>query len=100
MCRADTSCLIVQHRRGEALDGRSDLYSVGILFYEMLVKHRPFTAATPIALVHQHIYDAPPRLGAGLARYQELLDVLLAKRPDDRFASAACLLEYLAQLEG
>lgn len=83
--------------KGEALDGRSDLYSAGIMLFEMLAKKRPFTATTPIALVNKHISDPVPRLPAGLERYQELIDVLMAKSPSSRFASAKQLHEYLAR---
>ena len=84
-----------EQARGDALDGRSDLYSAGIMLFEMLAKKRPFTATTPIALVNKHISDPTPRLPEGLERYQELIDVLMAKSPSARFASAKQLLDYL-----
>jgi eukaryotic-like serine/threonine-protein kinase len=86
-----------EQAKGEALDGRSDLYSAGIMLFEMLAKKRPFTATTPIALVNKHISDPIPRLPAGLEQYQELIDVLMAKSPSSRFASAKQLHEYLAR---
>ncbi len=87
-----------EQAKGEALDGRSDLYSTGIMLFEMLSKKRPFTAATPIALVNKHISDSIPRLPEGLERYQELIDVLMAKSPAARFASARQFREYLDRL--
>ncbi|MEQ1774760.1 MAG: protein kinase [Burkholderiales bacterium] len=84
-----------EQAKGEALDGRSDLYSAGIMLFEMLAKKRPFTATTPIALVNKHINDPIPRLPAELGRYQELIDILMAKSPSARFASAKQLQEYL-----
>ena len=84
--------------KGETLDGRSDLYSAGVIFFEMLARRRPFTATTPIALVNKHINDPIPRLPAGMERYQELIDILMAKSPAERFASAKQLQEYLAHL--
>lgn len=84
-----------EQARGDALDGRSDLYSAGIMLFEMLAKKRPFTATTPIALVNKHISDPIPRLPEGLERYQELIDVLMVKSPSARFASAKQLLDYL-----
>jgi serine/threonine protein kinase len=84
-----------EQAKGEPLDGRSDLYSAGIMLFEMLAKKRPFTATTPIALVNKHINDPIPRLPAGLERYQELIDILMAKSPSARFASAKQLQEYL-----
>ncbi len=85
-----------EQAKGEALDGRSDLYSAGIMLFEMLAQRRPFTATTPIALVNKHISDPIPRLPDGMERYQELIDVLMAKSPAARFASAKQLGEYLA----
>lgn len=86
-----------EQAKGEALDGRSDLYSSGVMLFEMLAKRRPFTATTPIALVNKHINDPIPRLPAGLERYQELIDILMAKSPSARFASAKQLQEYLVK---
>ena len=82
--------------KGDALDGRSDLYSAGVMLFEMLAKKRPYIATTPIALVNKHINDPIPRLPAGLERYQPLIDILMAKNPSERFASARQLREYLA----
>lgn len=85
-----------EQARGDPLDGRSDLYSAGVMLYEMLAKKRPFTATTPIALVNKHINEPVPQLPAGLERYQEIIDILMAKDPSSRFASAKQLQEYLA----
>jgi serine/threonine-protein kinase PpkA len=64
----------------------------------MLTQRRPFTAATPIALVNKHIHDPVPRLPAGLERFQDLIDRLMAKSPRTRFANAQQLLDYLDKL--
>lgn len=88
-----------EQAKAEPLDGRSDLYSLGVMFFEMLAKRRPFTAPTPIALVNKHINDPIPRLPAGLERYQELVDCLMAKDKSARFASAKKLGEYLAEFK-
>ncbi|HEV7392315.1 MAG TPA: protein kinase [Burkholderiales bacterium] len=77
------------------LDGRSDLYSLGILFFEMLTGRRPFQAKDAVSLAHKHVHEPLPRLPAKLARYQEMVDCLTAKRPPDRFAGAHELLAYL-----
>ena len=78
-----------------ALDGRSDLYSLGILFFEMLTGRRPFQAENAIGLALKHVNDPLPRLPPEMARYQELVDCLTAKLPEDRFAGARELLEHL-----
>ena len=87
-----------EQAKAETLDGRSDLYSAGIMLFEMLAKRRPYTATTPIALVNKHISDPIPRLPKELERYQELIDVLMAKSPSARFANAGKLQEYLAHM--
>jgi serine/threonine protein kinase/CheY-like chemotaxis protein len=80
---------------GKPLDGRSDLYSLGILFFEMLTGRRPFQASDAVSLANKHVKQPLPRLPAQVARYQELVDCLTAKRPEDRFAGAHELLAHL-----
>jgi serine/threonine-protein kinase PpkA len=89
-----------EQAKGETLDERSDLYSTGIMFFEMLARRRPFQADTPIAMVHKHINEPIPRLPAGLERYQELVDCLMAKDPASRFANARKMADYVAELKG
>jgi serine/threonine protein kinase/DNA-binding NarL/FixJ family response regulator len=77
------------------LDGRSDLYNLGIMFYEMLTGRRPFRAEDAIGLALKHLNEPMPRLPQALSRYQELLDCLTAKKREDRFPDARALSEYL-----
>jgi tRNA A-37 threonylcarbamoyl transferase component Bud32 len=70
----------------EGLDGRSDLYSLGILFYELLTGAPPFRADTPIAVLMAHLTQAPPPLPPELAFFQDILDRMLAKKREERFA--------------
>jgi serine/threonine protein kinase/CheY-like chemotaxis protein len=77
------------------LDRRSDLYSLGIVFFEMLTGRRPFRAKDAVSLAHKHVNEPLPRLPAVLAHYQEVVDCLTAKRPDDRFNGARELLTHL-----
>jgi len=88
-----------EQAKGETLDERSDLYSTGIMLFEMLARRRPFQADTPIAMVHKHINEPIPRLPAGLERFQELVDCLMAKDPASRFANARSLADYIAELK-
>jgi eukaryotic-like serine/threonine-protein kinase len=80
---------------GKALDARSDLYSVGVIFYEMLAGKRMYTADNAVSLVYKHIHDDIPALPPKFAAYQDMLKRLVAKRPGDRFNSAGELIEHL-----
>jgi eukaryotic-like serine/threonine-protein kinase len=82
--------------QGARLDERSDLYSVGVILYEMLTGTLPFTASNAPALAYQHVNSPVPRLPQRLAGYQGIVDKLMAKRPEDRFQSARELFAYIA----
>jgi serine/threonine-protein kinase PpkA len=77
------------------VDGRSDLYSLGVLFYEMLTGERMYESADPAELVNLQVNGPLPALAQPLAAHQPLLDRLLAKKPEDRFQSARELIAYL-----
>jgi serine/threonine protein kinase len=77
--------------RGEKVDHRSDLYSLGILVYEMLAGHPPFEADTPLAILMKHLHDPLPLGGPARripAPFEPLLLKALAKAPEDRYQSA------------
>jgi serine/threonine protein kinase len=74
---------------GEPLEPRSDLYSLGVILFEMLTREKPFTAENPMAIIYKHRKEPVPRLPPACCALQPILDRLLAKSPDDRFASAS-----------
>lgn len=85
---------------GKVLDGRSDLYSLGVILFEMLTGKRLYNAENAVALVYKHLHDTIPILPRHLSDYQELLERAVAKAPGDRFATASSLLSFLEQRFG
>lgn len=80
---------------GDDIDTRSDLYSVGVILYELLMGVKPYTAATAASLIYQHIHAPIPRLPRNLNQYQDIIDSLLAKEPDNRVQTADELISLL-----
>ncbi|HXC08305.1 MAG TPA: serine/threonine-protein kinase [Steroidobacteraceae bacterium] len=83
----------------EEIDGRSDLYSLGVMFYEMLTGHKPYTGATAMEVIYKHKRADLPQIAPQFAGYKELLVRLLAKSPADRYQSAGELLEAISALK-
>ncbi|OGA73506.1 MAG: hypothetical protein A3G81_06340 [Betaproteobacteria bacterium RIFCSPLOWO2_12_FULL_65_14] len=81
---------------GVPVDARSDLYSLGAIFYEMLTGQKIYESATSTALCQMHVEAQVPRLPERLAGYQSILDRLLAKKPAERFQSARELFACIA----
>jgi eukaryotic-like serine/threonine-protein kinase len=77
---------------GQPTDARSDLYSLGVVFYETLTGRRPFSADTPFAILRKHLSETPIRptvLRPGLPLEMERIVLqLLNKRPEERYAGA------------
>lgn len=81
---------------GLPADGRSDLYSLGVVFYEMLTGQRIFESANATEVISMHVNAPVPTLPERLAGYQPVLERLLAKKPEDRFQSARELFGLIA----
>lgn len=83
---------------GEGVDARSDIYSVGMIFYEMLTGQKAFVGASPMTVLYKHAHATVPPLPPSMKSCQMLLDMMVAKRPRDRYQSAAALLEDIVEV--
>ena len=88
-----------EHCTGESVDQRSDLYAMGVLFYEMLTGHKVFRdSSTSVSIAMAHVYNPPPQLPPQFERYSPIVQRLLKKIPGERYQNAGEMLEDLRQL--
>jgi DNA-binding response OmpR family regulator len=87
-----------EQAQGQRVDVRTDLYSLGVIFYEMLTGQRPYGGRSAVAIMAQHSSSPVPILPAPTAAQQPLLDRLMAKQQSARYASADELLADLGPL--
>jgi serine/threonine protein kinase len=83
---------------GANIDHRSDIYNLGLILFEMLTGHRAFSGTNPLQVILAQVQGPIPQLPSGLSSLQPLLDRLLAKRRDERFADAVSLAQSLDSL--
>lgn len=80
------------------LDGRTDIYGLGIILYEMLTGIKPYQGSSHIETIIAHLANPLPSLPPELSCFQSLLDRMIAKQRDERFASAGEMVETLREL--
>lgn len=94
-----TAYMAPEQARGKDVDRRADLYSMGVLTWEMLTGQLPYNAADALSMAVKHAQEPVPRLPASLRHWQPLIDKSMAKRPEDRYASAQEMLAGLEAIE-
>ncbi len=88
-----------EQARGEPVDHRSDLYSVGVLFFRMVEGELPYVGESAMGTAMKHIVDPIPTVSVQGAGIQSFVDRAMAKKPEDRFQSAGEMLSALMTLE-
>ncbi|GIX34259.1 MAG: hypothetical protein KatS3mg126_0038 [Lysobacteraceae bacterium] len=87
-----------EQARAESVDGRSDLYSLGAMLYEMLTGEPPYQASDPFTVALMHVTQPVPTLPPEHAWLQPLIDGLMAKQPEQRFPTGEAFIQAVEQL--
>ncbi|WP_458723394.1 serine/threonine-protein kinase [Pseudomonas brenneri] len=87
-----------EQARGQEIDGRADLYALGVVLYEILVGKLPYNGTDALSTALAHLTEPLPELPLHHGRYQQVLKKLLAKDPAERYPDATALLLALDQL--
>lgn len=83
---------------GQGVDARCDIYSLGVLAYELLTGRKPYHAGSAQELLRMHVHDPVPLLPPEHAHLQAVMESMMAKDREQRYPSAKTLLDDLAQL--
>ncbi|HDK38468.1 MAG TPA: serine/threonine protein kinase, partial [Thiolapillus brandeum] len=89
-----------EQAEGKDLDGRSDIYALGVILFELLARRKPYVGDSQIEVIFGHMNQSIPALPKQHGQYQELVEKMMAKNPDERLASAREMLDHLNRLRG
>jgi serine/threonine protein kinase len=85
--------------KGEKIDGGSDIYSLGVVLFELLTGSVPYKSETPLGLIYLHTQGPIPTLPEALKPYQPLIDAMMAKEKEARFKDGADVVKHIELLE-
>jgi len=91
------SYLSPEQAQGNPVDGRSDIYSLGVLYYEMLTGEKPFVGKSGVDIAIKHVTQPLPALPDALAAYSGIIECMTHKDPDERFPSCRSLAVALRE---
>lgn len=94
-----TSYMSPEQAQGRELDQRSDIYALGVMFFELLTGRPPYKGETDVATLLMHINEPIPKLPKSLAVFQAIIDKALAKDPFHRYTRARELIDHIQKLE-
>ena len=87
-----------EQAQSKPVDARTDIYSLGVVLFELLAGEPPFKREDDLATLMAHVNDPIPRLPENVAMWQEFIDRCLAKKPDDRYQTISSLQHALTNL--
>lgn len=94
-----TSYMSPEQAQGRELDQRSDIYAIGIMFFELLTGKPPYKGDTDVATLLMHVNDPIPKLPTAFQVFQPIIDKALAKDPFHRYTRAREMIDHIQKLE-
>lgn len=85
--------------KGEEVDGGSDIYSLGVVFFELLTGDVPYKSDTPTGVIYRHTQAPLPQLPGKLKKYQPLIDKMMAKEKEKRIKNGQELVKIIESLQ-